>query len=75
MQEKEEYIRRYSADLLKDKSKEELIEIIELLQDEASMLDFLLREYEAAQTSLGAALEEHLADAIKQKKRTSPMGL
>lgn len=56
--------RRYPLELLKSKSKDELIEIVENLQEEVAMLDFLIAEYEASQASLGEALKEQIEEHI-----------
>ena len=63
MSEKSE--KKYTLELLKSKTGEELIEIIDSLQEEVAMLDFLIAEYEGAQASLGKAIEEQLAEHYK----------
>lgn len=55
---------RYTDEHLNSKSKQELIQIIKLMQEEVDMLDFLLREYEASQSALGSAFEEKLSDLM-----------
>ena len=56
--------RKYPLELLQGKSKDELIEIVENLQEEISLLDFLIAEYEGAQSSLGEALKDQLTEHI-----------
>lgn len=60
----EEQGARYPDALLKSKTKEELIQIVKLMEEEIGMLDFLLKEYEAAQTAIGSAMEEKLSDLM-----------
>ena len=54
--------RNYPVEILKTKTKDELIELVSLLQEEVAMLDFLIREYEASQESLGKVMGEQLAE-------------
>ena len=56
--------KRYPLDLLKSKSKEDLIHIVESLQEEVAMLDFLLKEYEAMQESMGKAVKEKIQETM-----------
>lgn len=56
--------KKYPLDLLKSKSKEDLIQIIDSLQEEVAMLDFLLKEYEAMQASVGKALKKKIEDTM-----------
>ena len=56
--------KKYPLDLLKSKSKEDLIQIIDSLQEEMAMLDFLLKEYEAMQESMGKAIKEQITESM-----------
>ena len=56
--------KKYPLELLQKKSKEELVELVDNLQEEVAMLDFLIAEYEASQASLGEALKEQITEPI-----------
>jgi len=56
--------KKYPLEILQEKNKDELIEIIDNLQEEVAMLDFLIAEYEASQASLGEALKEQITQHI-----------
>ncbi len=59
---------------LEEKSKEELIKLIESLREDVAALEFLLSEYENAQQSLGKAVESHLSDYLKSVVTTKTVG-
>jgi hypothetical protein len=56
---------RYPLEILQQKSKEELIEIIGNMEEEVAMLDFLIAEYEAMQESIGKAIQDGLTEHLK----------
>ncbi len=56
---------KYTQELLAKKTKEELIDLVLLLEEEKALLNFLIDEYENAQQSLGQAVESQLADYLK----------
>ena len=64
----------YPMEILNNKTKDELIELVGDLQEENSMLAFLLNEYEASQEAMGNMLQkqltEHLSDAILISTKT-----
>ena len=53
---------KYPVEILKNKTVDELIEIIFSLQEEIAMLDFLINEYEEMQTALGKAMKDQLVE-------------
>ena len=55
----------YTKEMLEGKSKEELIKLVEELQDEVAMLDFLIAEYEAMQEAMGRAIEKGMVEHLK----------
>ena len=55
----------YTREMLEGKSKEELIKLVEVLQDEVAMLDFLIAEYEAMQEAMGRAIEKSMVEHLK----------
>tara|TARA_B100000287_G_scaffold434949_1_gene501090 strand:+ start:913 stop:1137 length:225 start_codon:yes stop_codon:yes gene_type:complete len=55
----------YTPDLLQSKSKEELIQLIIMLQEEVAMLDFLVGEYESMQEAMGKAIEKGMVEHLK----------
>jgi len=57
--------KRYSKESLQNKSKDELIDLVDMLQEEVAMLDFLIAEYEAMQESVGKAIKEGLVEHYK----------
>ena len=57
--------KKYPKELLEKKTKEELIALIEVLEDEVALLDFLVTEYENSQQSLGKAFEEQMKEYIE----------
>tara|TARA_Y100001963_G_scaffold12210_1_gene15411 strand:- start:257 stop:469 length:213 start_codon:yes stop_codon:yes gene_type:complete len=57
---------KYKKEDLEKKTKEELIKIIEEQTDEIFMLQFMLDEFENAQSSLSSAVNETLQDYLKQ---------
>jgi len=57
--------RKYPKEILEKKTKEELIELIGVLEDEVVLLDFLVTEYENSQQSLGKAFEEQMKEYIE----------
>ena len=56
---------KYTKELLERRTKEELIELVLLLEEEKALLNFLIDEYENAQQSLGKAVESQLSDYLK----------
>lgn len=54
----------YTKELLENKTKEELIELVINLQEEKALLNFLIDEYENAQQSLGKAVESQLEEFV-----------
>ena len=57
--------KKYPKELLEKKTKEELIALIDVLEDEVALLDFLVTEYENSQQSLGKAFEEQMKEYIE----------
>tara|TARA_R100000008_G_scaffold70355_1_gene47931 strand:- start:684 stop:905 length:222 start_codon:yes stop_codon:yes gene_type:complete len=55
---------KYTKELLEKKTKEELIELVLLLEEEKGLLNFLIDEYENAQESLGKAVESQLSEYL-----------
>ena len=56
---------KYTKELLERRTKDELIDLVLLLEEEKALLNFLIDEYENAQQSLGKAVESQLADYLK----------
>ena len=65
---------KYSTEVLKTKTSEELIKMIGDLREEVAMLDFLIAEYEGAQESLGRAMTEQLTEHLKNAVLSNTKG-
>lgn len=57
--------KRYPKEMLQGKTKDELIELVDMLQEEVAMLDFLIAEYEAMQESVGKAIKDGMVEHFK----------
>ena len=55
---------KYTKELLERRTKEELIDLVLLLEEEKALLNFLIDEYENAQQSLGKAVESQLSEYL-----------
>ena len=56
---------KYTKEILEKKTKEELIDLVTLLEEEKALLNFLIDEYENAQQSLGKAMESQLSEYLQ----------
>tara|TARA_Y100000592_G_C5478345_1_gene323746 strand:- start:4396 stop:4617 length:222 start_codon:yes stop_codon:yes gene_type:complete len=65
---------KYTKEILESKTKEELINLVLLLEEEKELLNFLIDEYENAQQSLGKAVESHLSDYLQNIVTTKTVG-
>ena len=57
--------KRYPKEMLQGKTKDELIELVDMLQETVAMLDFLIAEYEAMQESVGRSFKDKLVEHFK----------
>ena len=65
---------KYTKQILGKKTKEELIDLVLLLEEEKGLLNFLIDEYENAQQSLGKAMESQLSEYLQDMITTKTVG-